>query len=521
MAKNGGSRMGGRSARKAKRAAALPDNMKPVRPGQEGGLFKPLKEKDLPSIHEAILQTLETIGMDKAIPSCIEACTTIGCTVAENGRLLFPRSVVKDCLEKAGRNVTLFGASPEHDLLLSGKKVHFGTAGAAVHILDPISRKYRESTSHDLYDIARVCDTLEHIHFFQRSIVCRDLEDVREMDITTCYASVAGTKKHVGTSFSFPENVDEALQMLHLIAGSEKAWRERPFVSMSVCHVIPPLKFAEDASACLEAGVKGGMPVLLLSAGQAGATSPATLARCVVQSVAEVIAGLVYVNAIQEGAPAIFGAWPFVSDLRTGAMSGGSGEQAVLMAACGQMSQFYNLPSGIAAGMTDSKIPDAQSGYEKGYTVALAGHSGANLIYESAGMHASLLGCCLESYVIDNDMLGAINRTVRGIEVNAETLSLDPIRDVCLDGPGHYLGHEQTLNRMQSDYLYPIVGDRENINNWIEQGSTDSIQRAHLKLKEILKTHFPNNWDEDTDSKIREQFPIRLPRNRMQPLDIS
>ena len=231
MAPNSGHRMGGRNARKAKRAAALPDNMKPVHPGQEGGNFKPLKEEDLPKIHEAVLQVLETIGMDKAIPSCIEACTAIGCTVSSEGRLLFPRSVVKDGLAKAGRDITLFGASPEHDLLLSGKKVHFGTAGAAVHILDPISRKYRESTSHDLYDIARVCDTLEHIHFFQRSIVCRDLEDVREMDITTCYASVAGTKKHVGTSFSFPENVDEALQMLHLIAGSEKAWRERPLLA--------------------------------------------------------------------------------------------------------------------------------------------------------------------------------------------------------------------------------------------------------------------------------------------------
>ena len=504
MSPNTGHRMGGRNARKAKRAAALPENMKPVHPGQEGGNFKPLKEEDLPSIHEAVLQALETIGMDKAIPSCIEACTAVGCTVSAEGR-----------------GITLFGASPEHDLHLSGKKVHFGTAGAAVHILDPISREYRESTSHDLYDIARICDTLEHIHFFQRSIVCRDLEDVREMDITTCYASVAGTKKHVGTSFSFPENVNEALQMLHLIAGNEDAWRARPFVSMSVCHVVPPMKFAEDASACLEAGVKGGMPILLLSAGQAGATSPATLARCVVQAVAEVLAGLVYVNAIKEGAPAIFGAWPFVSDLRTGAMSGGSGEQAVLMAACGQMAQFYNLPSGIAAGMTDSKIPDAQSGYEKGYTVTLAGHSGANLVYESAGMHASLLGCCLESYVIDNDMLGAINRTVRGIEVNAETLSLGPIRDVCLDGPGHYLGHEQTLKRMQTDYLYPTVGDRENINNWIEQGSTDSIQRAHLKVKEILKTHFPKHWDEATDEKIRGQFPVRLPRNRMQIPEIS
>jgi trimethylamine--corrinoid protein Co-methyltransferase len=118
-------------------------------------------------------------------------------------------------------------------------------------------------------------------------------------------------------------------------------------------------------------------------------------------------------------------------------------------------------------------------------------------------------------------MLGAINRTVRGIEVNAETLGLGPIRDVCLDGPGHYLGHEQTLSRMQSDYLYPLVGDRENINNWIEQGSTDVIQRAHIKVKEILKNHFPNNWSEETDQKIRKLFPVRIPRNRMQPSDIS
>jgi len=516
MQKNKVLRMGGRNARKAKRTADLPENMKPVKPGHKGGNFRPLKEDDLPKIHESVLQVLEDIGMEQAIPSCIEACTSIGCKLSTNGRLLFPRAVIKETIDKAARGITLYGQSPENDILLSNKNVYFGTAGAAVHMLDPISRKFRESTSADLFDIARICDKLDNIHFFQRSIVLRDLEDVREMDFNTCYASIAGTKKHVGTSFSFPENVEEALKMLHIISGSEKKWRERPFVSMSCCFVVPPMKFAEDASACLEAGVKGGIPVLLLSAGQAGATSPASLARCVVQSVAEVLAGLVYVNAIQEGAPAIFGTWPFVSDLRTGAMSGGSGEQAILMAACGQMAQYYNLPSGIAAGMTDSKIPDAQSGYEKGYTVSLAGHSGANLIYESAGMHASLLGCCLESYVIDNDMLGAINRTVRGIEVNEETLSIEPISEVCLKGPGHYLGHQQTLNRMQTDYLYPDVGDRENINNWIDQGSTDIIQRAHLQVNEILRTHFPKNWDDKTDNIIRDSFPVRIPKNRMQ-----
>ena len=262
------------------------------------------------------------------------------------------------------------------------------------------------------------------------------------MDLNTCYASVYGTTKHVGTSFVQPGHVEEALKMLHIIAGSEEKWRARPFVSMSSCFVVPPLKFAEDASRCLEMGVYGGMPILLLSAGQAGATAPATLAGAVVQSVAEVLAGIVYVNALVPGAAAIFGTWPFISDLRTGAMSGGSGEQAILMAACAQMGRYYNLPTGIAAGMTDSKIPDAQSGFEKAYTITLAAHSGANLVYESAGMQASLLGCCPESYVIDNDMLGAINRTVRGIEIDEGTLAYETIRQVCTEGPGHYLGHE-------------------------------------------------------------------------------
>ena len=83
------------------------------------------------------------------------------------------------------------------------------------------------------------------------------------------------------------------------------------------------------------------------------------------------------------------------------------------------------------------------------------------------------------------------------------------------------MGHEQTLIRMQKDYLYPTIGDRENINNWIDQGSTDAVQRAHLKVQEILKNHFPENWDEETDRKIREQFPVRLDRNRMRPRELS
>jgi len=397
--------------------------------------------------------------------------------------------------------------------------VHFGTAGAAVHMVDPVTGAYRESTLADLYDIARVVDRMEHIHYFQRSIVLRDVAESRQLDINTCYAAISGTSKHIGTSFFQPEHVDETVEMLHLVAGSEEKWRARPFVSMSSCFVVPPLKFAEDACRCLEAGVRAGMPILLLAAGQAGATSPASLAGAVVQEVAEVLAGLVYVNLIVPGHPCIFGPWPFVSDLRTGAMSGGSGEQAVLMAACAQMAHFYDLPGGIAAGMTDSKVPDAQSGYEKGYTVALAAQAGGNMIYESAGMHASLLGFCLESLVIDNDMLGGVLRTVRGIEVNDESLSVETIRDVCTQGPGHFLGHEQTLDLMQKDYVYPTVGDRTSPKEWVEQGSTNVVDKARKVTRHILDTHFPGHIAPAIDARIREKFPVLLPRKAMRPKD--
>jgi trimethylamine--corrinoid protein Co-methyltransferase len=279
--------------------------------------------------------------------------------------------------------------------------------------------------------------------------------------------------------------------------------------------VVPPLRFAEDACRVMETCVRGGMPILLLAAGQAGATSPASLAGAVVQEVAEVLAGLVYVNLLAPKHPAIFGTWPFVSDLRTGAMSGGSGEQAVLMAACGQMGRHYDLPTGIAAGMADSKIPDAQSGYEKGYTNTLAGHSGANLVYESAGMQGSLLGTSLEGYVIDNDMLGAINRTIRGIEVDADSLSIEVMREVCIEGPVHYLGHEQTLKLMKRDYVYPEVGDRLSPKDWAEQGSTDVLQRAKKRVEEILGGDRPSHIPDDVDAKIREMLEIRLPRENM------
>jgi len=504
-----------RDSRRAMRAAPLPDNLKPVHPGMASGRYRPLNEAEVLQIHRTALRLLAEVGLADAPPSGVEYLTRAGCTLSEHGRLLFPTALVEDTVSRAARHFVLHGQDARHDMEPWGQKVYFGTAGAAVNMVDSGTGSYRESRIRDLYDCGRIVDTLEHIHFFQRTVVPRDIPDPYEMDFNTCYASVSATTKHVGTSWVQPVHVARSLEMLHQLAGGEDKWRARPFVSQSNCFVVPPMKFATDACRCLEVAALGGMPVLLLSAGQAGATAPAALAGALAQEVAEVLAGLVYVNAVKPGAPAIFGTWCFVSDLRTGAMSGGSPEQALLSAAAAQMAHYYDLTGGTASGMTDSKLPDAQSGAEKAYSHALVGNAGANLIYESAGMHASLLGFSLESLVIDNDIIGATQRTIRGIEVDDASLSFDTIREVCLQGPGHYLGSEQTLQLMQSAYLYPAIGDRKSPNEWTEQGALDAAERAAKKVGEILATHFPAHVPEAIDAQIRAQFPVRLPREHM------
>ena len=355
-------RAGGRQARKALRKAPLAEDVKPVHPGEAGGQYRPLSGKDVSLIMSNIYRILDEVGFGDATPHCIEACTAAGAIMGNDGRLHMPGDVVENALGLCERKLTLYGQDPQYDLDITGSKVHFATAGAAVMIADYENNNYRDSTAQDLYDMARIVDTCEHIHMFQRTCVLRDVLDNYEMDLNTLYGAIAGTSKHAGCSWTHYTHLEKSLELLHRVAGSEENWRARPFVSQSNCFVVPPMKFTEDALECLRVAVEGGMPVLLLSAGQAGATTPACLAGAVSQAWAEVLGGLVYLNAIKPGAPAILGTWPFVSDLRTGAMSGGSPEQGLLSAACAQIGIELDLPFGTACGMTDSKFPDYQAG---------------------------------------------------------------------------------------------------------------------------------------------------------------
>ncbi len=478
------------------------------------GRLRPLSADDMRRISAASFDILDEIGLSDASQASVDLVVDRGGRVIENGRLIFPRSLVEEALAGLRRDFTLCGRAPVHDIEMTAARVHAGSGGASPMVVDLRDGAYRPATLVDLYDAARLVDTLENVRFFSRSMVASDMATLRELDINTAYAALAGTSKHVMTSASSAGHVGDIAEMCFALAGSAQAFRQRPFLSLNVNHAVPPLRFDPDACDVLLKGARLGLPVMVNTFGQMGASSPVTIAGCLAQTNAETLAGMVLAWIANPDAIAIYGARPMVTDLRSGGMAGGSGEQAILTAAATQMAHFYQLPNSTIAGATDSKIADGQAGYEKALAVTMAVQAGANLVTQAAGTQAGLMATSFEAYVIDNDMLGAILSAAMPIEVNDQTLSVDVIAQT-VRGEGHFLGHPDTYARMKSDFVYPAHADRQAPDAWLASGAPTINSAARHTVESTLATHFPGHIPPEIDLELRRRFDIKLPEERM------
>lgn len=491
----------------AQRAAGPVAN--PAPPGQLGGQYKPLTESDLQAIFDTALRLLEELGMGEVPGRLADVLIGAGAVDLHNGRISLPRALVRETLAKASKTFTFHGRDPARSIEVGGKSVHFGTGGAAVQVLDLRAQAYRPATLRDLHDFTRLQDTLNNVSWFTRCCIATDVPDPYDLDVNTAYALLKNTTKPVATAFTLAEHVDPIIEMFDIVAGGKGAFAARPFVKAHISPVISPMRYGEDAVDVTFECLKHNIPVSCITAAQAGATAPATLAGFLAQSLAETLASLVMVNAIKPGHPMVFSNWPLVIDLRTGAFAGGGGEIAVLNAASAQLSNWLGLPSGVAASMSDAKAIDAQYGVEKGITSLAAALAGGNLIYESSGMTASLLGASFEAFILDDEMHSATYRALRGVEVSDDNLGYDAICEAVL-GDGHFLGGAQTMAAMERDYFYPELADRDDPKSWADKGAPDAWEMARAKAQEVLASHHPAYLDAAQDAAIRKAFDIRL-----------
>jgi trimethylamine---corrinoid protein Co-methyltransferase len=477
--------------------------------GLETQAYQPLSAADIRRIHEASLQVLERTGVEIEPSEARDILLGAGATLDASGmRVCFPRALVEDALAKACHEFVLPGRSEQHDMVIGGNRVYMGTGGAAVKVME-LDGRVRDARLGDVARIGKLVDALENIHFYLRPVEPTELP-VDVLDVNKTYAAVANTTKHVMVSAYTVQSARDVIELAAMIAGSKEAYEERPFVSFTSCWTVSPLRYAPETVEVLLELLRQNVPVVLSSAPQSGATSPASLAGTLVQINAEELSGIVLANLVRPSARILMGYVPSVADMRTGSFTSGSPEFALMNAAAAQLAHFYNIPVYNSSSLTDSKLPDVQAGYEKGISAATAALAGTNYIHHSAGFLESMLCVAYEQYVIDDEINGSVMRLVRGIEVTDETLCVEEIDRVCR-GEGHYLGSDYTLALMNTEYYYPHTGDRQRRADWENGGGLDMRERARRVARNLLESHEPQRIDLAIDAAIRDRFDIRLP----------
>ncbi|MFO7996127.1 MAG: trimethylamine methyltransferase family protein [Dehalococcoidia bacterium] len=454
-----------------------------TRKGLEGGSFKVLTEEAIVKVHQTAMQVIEEVGFEVQSDMALELFAGAGATVDWEKHLVrLNENKAKELIEAAPSEIKLCGQDEAHDIILGGRRVYAGTGGTALYIYEPDVNQTRLASMEDLRCIARLVDKLDNIHLFMLPTYPSELP-VEQVDVNRFFAGLDNTTKHVMGGVYTLEGVKNVIRMAEIVAGSPEALRQRPLISMIAC-IISPLRMDKTYGDLLVNIARNGIPVACPAEPLCGATSPVTLAGNLVVQTVDSLMGVILTQIANPGAPVIFGSVATNTDLRNLKYLAGSIEMGLLNAAGAQMAQFYHLPFYATGGMTDSKALDAQSGYESALTAQLCALAGANFIHDAAGLMEFAMTVCYEKFVIDNEILGMVMRSVDGIKVNDETLAFDLIKQM---GPGgNFVAARHTRHFMRSEHYQPVLSNRASREDWEADGSKTSWERAAEKVKELL-----------------------------------
>ena len=480
--------------------------------GLQGGIYKPLSPQDVETIHNAALHVLEKTGFtyESGLDETLAMLESAGATVDRAGsRILFPRDLVSRMAETAPAKVVLYSRDGRNDLDLTEDKVHLGTGGAAVRILDLETGEARATVLNDIYQIGRLVDRLDNIHFFVRSCIPTDIPE-EAYDVNMYYAGMKATTKHFMSGVNNEAGLHRIMDLAAMIAGGLDQLKARPFISVITSFAISPLKLCTQSTRIMQECNRNMIPVALSCAPMAGSTSPVTMAATLAQIHAEQLAGITICQLTRPGAPLLYGGIPGMANMNTMGYLGGGVECGMMNAAIHQMAAHIQVPNYNSAGLSDAKIPDCQAGWEKAMTVLLAAMGGSNYIHHSAGMLESMLAVAYEQFVIDDEIIGMAMKVLAGIPVDEEQLALSVIDQV---GPGgNFMISPHTLKHMRSTYFTGNgVTDRKIRENWKKDGGIDAWERGRNIARKILSAEPVSRIPADVDAAIRAKFDILLP----------
>ncbi|HNJ97780.1 MAG TPA: trimethylamine methyltransferase family protein [Ilumatobacteraceae bacterium] len=499
---SGGRRSGGRAGRAAARAAAVIERVpyltRTLRP------FEVASEETLATIEYTADTVLEEVGIEvRDYPEALPLFAKAG-AIVDGTRVRFPRGMCREIVSKnAPSTYVQHARNDKNSVVIGGNNTVFAPnyGSPFVHDLDN-GRRYATLT--DFQNFVKLAYMSPYLHH-SGGTVCEPVDvPVSKRHLDMVYAHLKFSDKGFMGSVTAGERAADSVALASIAFGGDLQDRT---VMTSLINASSPLVWDATMLAAAQCYAENNQATIITPFILAGAMAPSTSAGVAVQTLAEALAGMTFVQLVRPGAPVVFGSFASSMSMQTGAPTFGTPEPAIVLYTVAALARRLGVPFRSGGSLTASKVPDAQAAYESANTLQPTVLGGVNFVLHAAGWLEGGLAIGYEKFVLDCDQLGMMSTFVRGLDASENGLALDAIRS---NPPGnHFLGTAHTLANYETAFYRSDTSDNSSFEQWSEEGSLDAAQRANAIWKKRLAEYEPPALDDSIDQALQEYVARR------------
>ncbi len=447
--------------------------------------FDPLRvlsDDEVSTIHQTAIQYLSDYGMRVLLDEARELYADAGCTLDDDNMVRLDPDRVREALRSAPTHFEVLAPNPDRSISMGGKNLNLAPVAGPPFVSDRLNGR-RPGTLADQENFLRLTQ-----HYDVMATTCPSVEPedvaINVRHLRSNVATLTLTDKIPWVFSRGRQRVRDSFDLIKIRHGIDS---DETFAQAARCWSVVNMNSPRQLDIPMGRGIIDfaamGQMIIITPFTLAGAMAPITLAGALLLQHMEALAGITLSQIVNPGAPVVYGAFTSNVDMKSGSPAFGTPEAQKAALASGQLARHIGLPW-RSSGSSASNAVDAQGGVETMMNTYGALLGGANIIMHSAGWQEGGLTADYEKFIVDMEMCQMIAEMCAPLIVNDQTLALDAITDV---GPGgHFFGTQHTLDRYETAFYQSHVFSRTNFEQWTEEGSLRTDERATAVWQKIL-----------------------------------
>lgn len=462
-------------------------------------------DDEVAKIHESAFEILENLGIKMLLPEARAIFAKAGAKVDEDNEMVFiGRDIVQAAMATAPKSFEVRGGARERDVLMELGTLTFQSGGGAPHATD-LERGRRTGTGQDFRELVQITQHFDALHFIGPVVEPQDIP-THLRHYFTMEAQLTLSDK---VPFVFSRGTPQVLECFEMIRDfrglTDEAFKANPHC-FTVINTNSPRVLDIPMLQGLIDFARHGQMAIVTPFTLMGAMAPITVAGAITLSHAEAMAAITLTQLVNPGAPVLYGTFTSNVDMKSGAPAFGTPEHFKASLGAGQMARHLGLPWRCAGGSA-ANINDAQAANENQFALWGCLMAGASTIIHSAGWLEGGLSVSYEKLITDMEVLQMVAEMCTPTPAGDAEIALDAHQEV---GPaGHFFGCAHTMERYETQFYEPLVGDWSNYGAWVERGELTASQRATGIWKKILADNVRPTMDDTRVAQLNSYINKR------------